>query len=95
MAVRQQPVPFSDQTAGKYLRKERRGSGWHGSEQRTRTRAADEPEGGAGQPAGDERYDLCPAGRHWRPRGAVGILPWTVTPDGRTWVLLSHLSPHV
>jgi 8-oxo-dGTP pyrophosphatase MutT (NUDIX family) len=22
-------------------------------------------------------------------------LPWTVTPDGRTWVLLSHRSPHV
>ena len=27
--------------------------------------------------------------------GAAGVLPWTVTPDGRAWVLLSHRSPHV
>jgi 8-oxo-dGTP diphosphatase len=47
------------------------------------------------QPAGDDHYHPCPAGRHWGPRGAAGILPWTVTPDGRTWVLLSHRSPNV
>jgi 8-oxo-dGTP pyrophosphatase MutT (NUDIX family) len=52
-------------------------------------------EGWPEQAAGDERYHPCPAGRHWGPRGAAGILPWTVTPDGRTWVLLSHRSPHV
>ncbi len=52
-------------------------------------------EGWAGQAARDERYHPCPAGRHWGPRGAAGILPWTVTSDGRTWVLLSHRSPHV
>lgn len=40
-------------------------------------------------------YHPCPAGRHWGPRGAAGILPWTLTPDGRTWALLSHRSPHV
>jgi 8-oxo-dGTP diphosphatase len=49
----------------------------------------------ARQPAGDDHYHPCPAGRHWGPRGAAGILPWTATPDGRTWVLLSHRSPHV
>jgi 8-oxo-dGTP diphosphatase len=32
---------------------------------------------------------------HWGPRGAAGILPFTVTADGRAWVLLSHRSPHV
>jgi 8-oxo-dGTP pyrophosphatase MutT (NUDIX family) len=52
-------------------------------------------EGWPNQAAGDERYHPCPAGRHWGPRGAAGILPWTMTPDGRTWVLLSHRSPHV
>ena len=52
-------------------------------------------EGGTGQAAKDERYHQCPAERHWGPRGAAGILPWTVTSDGRTWVLLSHRSPHV
>ncbi len=52
-------------------------------------------EGCAGPPAWDERYHPCPGGRHWGPRGAAGILPWTVTPDGRRWVLLSHRSPHV
>jgi 8-oxo-dGTP diphosphatase len=53
------------------------------------------PVGGAEKPAGDERYHPCPGGRHWGPRGAAGILPWAVTADGRTWVLLSHRSPHV
>jgi 8-oxo-dGTP diphosphatase len=53
------------------------------------------PAGWAGRPVWDERYHPCPAGRHWGPRGAAGILPWTVTPDGRRWVLLSHRSPHV
>ena len=48
-----------------------------------------------GQPAPDERYHPCPAGRHWGPNGAAGVLPWTVTPDGRSWVLLSHRSAHV
>src|SRR5271165_1497696 len=47
------------------------------------------------QPAPDERYHPCPAGRHWGPNGAAGVLPWTTTPDGRAWVLLSHRSPHV
>lgn len=51
--------------------------------------------GGQGKPAGDERYHPCPGGRHWGPRGAAGLLPWAETPDGRTWVLLSHRSPHV
>ena len=32
---------------------------------------------------------------HWGPWGAAGILPFTVTADGRAWVLLSHRSPHV
>jgi len=53
------------------------------------------PGNGRGQPAGDERFHPCRAGRHWGPRGAAGILPWTVTPDGHIWVLLSHRSPHV
>ena len=35
------------------------------------------------QPAPDERFHPCPAGRHWGPNGAAGVLPWTVTPDGR------------
>jgi 8-oxo-dGTP pyrophosphatase MutT (NUDIX family) len=52
-------------------------------------------EGWTRQPAKDERYHPCPAGRHWGPMGAAGILPWTVTPDGRAWVLLSHRSPYV
>ena len=43
----------------------------------------------------DERFCPCPAGRHWGPRGAAGILPYAVAPDGRAWVLLSHRSPHV
>jgi len=47
------------------------------------------------QPTQDERFHPCPAGRHWGPNGAAGVLPWTVTPDGRAWVLLSHRSPHV
>ena len=38
---------------------------------------------------------LVPGGRHRGPRGAAGLLPWAVTPDGRTWVLLSHRPPHV
>nr|MDQ2816428.1 NUDIX hydrolase [Actinomycetota bacterium] len=46
-------------------------------------------------PASDERFHPCSAGRHWGPDGAAGVLPWTVTPDGRSWVLLSHRSPHV
>jgi len=55
---------------------------------------------GCGLPAGqkpvpDGRFHPCPGGRHWGPRGAAGILPWAVTPDGRAWVLLSHRSPHV
>jgi len=49
----------------------------------------------ARQPAPDERFHPCPAGRHWGPNGAAGVLPWTVTPDGGSWVLLSHRSPHV
>jgi 8-oxo-dGTP diphosphatase len=32
---------------------------------------------------------------HWGPRGAAGILAFTVTADGQAWVLLSHRSPHV
>jgi 8-oxo-dGTP diphosphatase len=46
-------------------------------------------------PTREARYHPCPGGRHWGPRGAAGILPWAVTPDGRAWVLLSHRSPHV
>ena len=42
----------------------------------------------------DERFHPCPAGRHWGPRGAAGILPFTVR-HGRAWVLLSRRSPHV
>jgi 8-oxo-dGTP diphosphatase len=45
--------------------------------------------------ATDERFHPCPGGRHWGPRGAAGILPYTVAGDGRAWVLLSHRSPHV
>ncbi len=47
------------------------------------------------KPAPDERFHPCPAGRHWGPNGAAGVLPWTVTPDDRAWVLLSHRSPNV
>src|SRR2546423_14476077 len=47
------------------------------------------------EPAWDQRFRPCPGGRHWGPRGAAGVLPWTTTPDGRAWVLLSHRSPHV
>ena len=43
----------------------------------------------------DERFCPCPAGRHWGPRGAAGILPCAVAHDGGVWVLLSHRSPHV
>jgi 8-oxo-dGTP diphosphatase len=43
----------------------------------------------------DQRFHPCPGGRHWGPRGAAGVLPWTTTPDGGVWVLLSHRSPHV
>jgi 8-oxo-dGTP diphosphatase len=44
----------------------------------------------------DERFFCpCPAGRHWGPRGAAGILPYAVARDGGVWVLLSHRSPHV
>ena len=43
----------------------------------------------------DERFCPCPAGRHWGPRGAAGILPYAMARDGRAWVLLSHRSPHV
>jgi 8-oxo-dGTP pyrophosphatase MutT (NUDIX family) len=46
-------------------------------------------------PAWDQRFHSCPGGRHWGPRGAAGVLPWTTTPDGQAWVLLSHRSPHV
>jgi 8-oxo-dGTP diphosphatase len=42
----------------------------------------------------DERFHPCPAGRHWGPRGAAGILPFTVR-HGRARVLLSRRSPHV
>lgn len=49
----------------------------------------------AQQDPADERFCPCPAGRHWGPRGAAGILPYAVTRDGRAWVLLSHRSPHV
>ena len=49
----------------------------------------------ARQNATDERFHPCPAGRHWGPRGAAGILPYAVGGDGRAWVLLSHRSPHV
>jgi 8-oxo-dGTP diphosphatase len=42
----------------------------------------------------DERFHPCPAGRHWGPRGAAGILPFTVR-HGRAWVLLSRRSPYV
>jgi len=45
--------------------------------------------------AADERFHPCPAGRHWGPRGAAGILPYAVARDGQAWVLLSHRSPHV
>jgi 8-oxo-dGTP diphosphatase len=38
---------------------------------------------------------VVPQRSHWGPRGAAGILPFTVTADGRGWVLLSHRSPHV
>ena len=47
------------------------------------------------KPAPDERFHPCPAGRHWGPNGAADVLPWSVTPDGRAWVLLSHRSPNV
>jgi hypothetical protein len=47
------------------------------------------------QDAADERFSPCPAGRHWGPRGAAGILPCAVARDGQAWVLLSHRSPHV
>jgi hypothetical protein len=40
----------------------------------------------------DERFCPCPAGRHWGPRGAAGILPYAVARDGQVWVLLSHRS---
>ena len=43
----------------------------------------------------DERFHPCPAGRHWGPRGAEGILPYAVASAGRVWVVLSHRSPHV
>src|ERR1700733_13160106 len=43
----------------------------------------------------DERFRYCRIGRHWGPRGAAGVLPWSVTPDGRAWVLLSHRSARV
>ena len=49
----------------------------------------------AQQNAADERFCPCPAGRHWGPRGAAGILPYAVARDGQAWVLLSHRSPHV
>jgi 8-oxo-dGTP pyrophosphatase MutT (NUDIX family) len=49
----------------------------------------------AQQDAADERFHQCAAGRHWGPRGAAGILPYTVARDGQAWVLLSHWSPHV
>ena len=58
-------------------------------------RSSGGPGGRAGRPAPDEMFHPCPAGRHWGPRGAAGTLPWTVTPDGRAWVLLSHRSPDV
>ena len=56
--------------------------------------------GPAGGPASehgttDERFRYCTSGRHWGPRGAAGVLPWTAMPDGRTWVLLSHRSERV
>jgi 8-oxo-dGTP diphosphatase len=35
-----------------------------------------------------EHYRDCPAGRHWGPRGAAGILPFVVASDGRAFVLL-------
>ena len=49
----------------------------------------------AQQNAADERFWPCPAGRHWGPRGAAGILPYAVARDGQACVLLSHRSPHV
>ena len=42
----------------------------------------------------DERFHPCPACCHWGPRGAAGVLPFTVR-HGRAWVLLSRRSPHV
>lgn len=49
----------------------------------------------AQQNTADERFHPCPAGRHWDPCGAAGILPYAVARDGQAWVLLSHRSPHV
>jgi hypothetical protein len=37
----------------------------------------------AQQNAADERFHLCPAGRHWGPGGAAGILPYAVARDGQ------------
>jgi len=47
------------------------------------------------EPARDERFHPCTAGRPWGPRGAAGVLPYAVARDGQVWVLLSHRSPHV
>lgn len=37
-------------------------------------------------------YASCPLRRHWGPRGGAGLVPWTVAPDGKVYVLLSHRS---
>ena len=66
-----------------------------------RDSAGSQPAGGSEGPtrqlAWAERYHPCTAGPgpHWGPNGAAGVLPFAVTSDGRTWVLLSHRSPYV
>jgi len=40
------------------------------------------------------RYHDCPAGRHWGPRGAAGVLAWTQA-NGRVYVLLALRSHEV
>lgn len=39
-----------------------------------------------------EGYRSCPAGRHWGPVGASGILPYAVKDDGRIYVALGKRS---
>ena len=45
----------------------------------------------AQQNAADERFCPCPAGRHWGPRGAAGILPYAVARDGQAWVPVNQV----
>lgn len=44
-----------------------------------------------------EGYRACKAHgrRHWGVRGAAGILPYTVTRDGRIWIAMAKRSPWV